>query len=74
MKDVADTLARYAGPDRLKDLLADLEQGETAQGNLFWREYLRRIRRSAGLERPDAPPEPKALLDLIDRLEHEENV
>lgn len=66
MKEVAEVLARWAGADRLPELLRELEAA--GAGNALWLEFMRRVRRSAGLSSGwSKVDEPKALLDLVDR-------
>lgn len=66
MKDVATVLRGYVG-DRLPQLLADLEATNSGQTNIYFREFLRRIRRGAGLPVPVSEKEPKALLALMEK-------
>lgn len=65
MKDVADLLRAYVGDDRLPALLDDLAISETATSNRLWAEFVRRLRRAAGLPDRDLPDEPRLLLDLM---------
>lgn len=66
MKDVVETLRAFVGHD-LEPLLRQLEDGYSGTHNSFWREYLRRIRKKAGLP-PRQIRGPSELIDLIERL------
>lgn len=62
-----DVLIAYVGADRLPQLITDLE--EAGSDNKLWQEFMRRLRRQAGIALPSAADEPKALLDLMDAPE-----
>jgi hypothetical protein len=70
MRDVVDALAAYAPGEQLEQLLNDLSRCESTRSNKLFAEFVRRLRRSAGLSPDLAPPGGKGpLLELMEEKE-----